>query len=263
MLSLPQRGGVHAKIVLCTVSNILCRVFIRWTWPWRRLSSSMTECCWWRMTCESTTCSSTSLSVTPTCHSSNSRSCRNWCLALLTTLVRGRWTRDLCAVLVLSAPSNHIIAVFLLNRYTLPSVLWHCWLGARKGIQAVQNWVVRCWHRYLSRARCRFAYGPTDATATHLSLASVKSRLVLSFWYWCTRVIPDKGPLNRCCCLLLLKNECFWPSSLNISGSLDCGIKHLINIQNAKEHLFLLLLLSLLVHIIGLIFRSWVRSAKG
>jgi len=31
-------------------------------------------------------------------------------------------------------------------------------------------------------ARCRFAYGPADATATH-SLASVKSRLVLPFSY--------------------------------------------------------------------------------
>ena len=31
-----------------------------------------------------------------------------------------------------------------------------------------------------------------------LSLASVKSRLVLPFWYWLTRVIPEKGPLNRC-----------------------------------------------------------------
>jgi len=27
-----------------------------------------------------------------------------------------------------------------------------------------------------------------------LSLASVKSRLVLPFWYWLTRVVPDKGP---------------------------------------------------------------------
>ena len=36
---------------------------------------------------------------------------------------------------------------------------------------------------------------PADATATH-SLASVKSRLVLPFWYRLTRVVPDKGPLN-------------------------------------------------------------------
>jgi len=33
-----------------------------------------------------------------------------------------------------------------------------------------------------------------------LSLASVKSRLVLPFWYWLTRVVLDKGPLNGCVC---------------------------------------------------------------
>ena len=33
-----------------------------------------------------------------------------------------------------------------------------------------------------------------------LSLASVKSRLVLPFWYRPTRVVPDKGPLNGCVC---------------------------------------------------------------
>jgi len=48
----------------------------------------------------------------------------------------------------------------------LPSVLWHCWLGVRKNIWPVKNWVMRCWCSYLSGARCRlFAYGPTDATA--------------------------------------------------------------------------------------------------
>ena len=31
-----------------------------------------------------------------------------------------------------------------------------------------------------------------------LSLASVKSRFVLPFWYRLTRVVPDKGPLNGC-----------------------------------------------------------------
>ena len=31
-----------------------------------------------------------------------------------------------------------------------------------------------------------------------LSLASVKSRLVLPFWYWLTRVVLDRGPLNVC-----------------------------------------------------------------
>ena len=36
-----------------------------------------------------------------------------------------------------------------------------------------------------------------------LSLASVKSRLVLPFWYWLTRVVLDKGPLNGCVCVCL------------------------------------------------------------
>jgi len=35
--------------------------------------------------------------------------------------------------------------------------------------------------------RCRLAYGPADATATHC-LASLKSRFVLPFWYRLTRV---------------------------------------------------------------------------
>ena len=26
-----------------------------------------------------------------------------------------------------------------------PSVLWHCWLGGRKGIRPVKNWAVGCW----------------------------------------------------------------------------------------------------------------------
>ena len=39
-----------------------------------------------------------------------------------------------------------------------------------------------------------------------LSLASLKSRLVLPFWYWLTRVVPDKGPLNGCVCVF----GCSW-----------------------------------------------------
>jgi len=61
-----------------------------------------------------------------------------------------------------------------------------------------------CWHGYLSGARCRLACGPADATPQSLSLASVKSRLILPFWYRLTRVIPDKGPLNMCVCVCVL-----------------------------------------------------------
>ena len=35
-----------------------------------------------------------------------------------------------------------------------------------------------------------------------LSLASVKSRLVLPFWYRLIQVVLDKGPLNRCVCVI-------------------------------------------------------------
>jgi len=55
------------------------------------------------------------------------------------------------------------------------------------------------WWGYLSGARCRLAYGPAYAAATQ-SLASVKSILVLPFWYRLTRVVPDKGPLNGHVC---------------------------------------------------------------
>ena len=72
---------------------------------------------------------------------------------------------------------------------SLFSLLLHCWI-----LQ-----VVGCWRGYLSGARCRLAYGPADATHRHsLSLASVKSRLFLPFWYWLTRVVLDKWALNRC-----------------------------------------------------------------
>jgi len=52
----------------------------------------------------------------------------------------------------------------------MPSVLWNCWLGGRKGIRPVKNWVVGCWRGYLSGAMCRFAYGLAVATATHCLL---------------------------------------------------------------------------------------------
>ena len=45
----------------------------------------------------------------------------------------------------------------------MPSVLWCCWLGGRKGIRPVKKWVVGSWHGYLFAARCRLAYVPADA----------------------------------------------------------------------------------------------------
>ena len=74
-------------------------------------------------------------------------------------------------------------------------------LGWQEGHPACKKLSGGGWHGYLSRARCRLAYNPADATATHRLFGSVKSRLVLPFWCRLTRVVLDKAPLNRCVCL--------------------------------------------------------------
>jgi len=43
-------------------------------------------------------------------------------------------------------------------------------VGQQEGHPACKNWVVGWWHGYLFGARCRFACGPADATATHYLL---------------------------------------------------------------------------------------------
>ena len=89
----------------------------------------------------------------------------------------------------------------------MPSVLWRCWLGGRKGIRPVKNWVVGCWRGYVAGARCILTcIWPSWChchSVTWLSLASVKSRLVLPFWCRLTRVVPEKGLLNGRVCVLL------------------------------------------------------------
>ena len=52
-------------------------------------------------------------------------------------------------------------------------------IGWQEGHLACEKKVVRYWHSYLSGAMCKwFAYGPADATATALSLAPVKPRII-------------------------------------------------------------------------------------
>ena len=82
---------------------------------------------------------------------------------------------------------------------TLPSVLWRCWLGGRKGIRPVKNWVVRCWRGYLSGARCRLAYAQLMPMPLTVSCFS-KIQFGLPFWYRLNWVVLDKGPLNVCVC---------------------------------------------------------------
>ena len=63
-----------------------------------------------------------------------------------------------------------VVIAFYCIYMCMTSVHRHCWLGGRKGIRPVKNWVVGCWRGCLSKARCRLAYGPADATATYCLL---------------------------------------------------------------------------------------------
>ena len=82
----------------------------------------------------------------------------------------------------------------------LPSLLWRCWLGGRKGIRPVKNsGAVLAWLSVWSEVQT--CIWPSWCHCHSLSLASVKSRLVLFFWYRLTRVVPDKRPLKGCVCV--------------------------------------------------------------
>jgi len=51
-------------------------------------------------------------------------------------------------------------------------------------------------------SKVRTCMWPSSCHCHSLSLASVKSRLVLPFWYRLTQVVLDKGPLNGCVYIL-------------------------------------------------------------
>jgi len=96
----------------------------------------------------------------------------------------------------------------------LASVLWRCWLGGRKGIRPVKNWVVGC---------CRgcLGWGADLHIAQQMPLpltisCSSKSRLVLTFlvlpfWYLLTRVVPDRFQQSSktVVCVCVMKSNLF------------------------------------------------------
>ena len=84
------------------------------------------------------------------------------------------------------------------------SVLWRCWLGGRKGIRPVKKLSggVLAWLSVWSEVQT--CIRPSGCHCHSLSFASVKSRLVLPFWYRLTWVVPDKGPLNVCSIICIL-----------------------------------------------------------
>ena len=89
----------------------------------------------------------------------------------------------------------------------MPSVLWRCWLGGRKGIRPVKNLSggVLAWLSVWSEVQtCIWS---SWCHCHSLSLASVKSRLVLLFWYRLTWIVPEKGPLKVCVCVMCNKTQ--------------------------------------------------------
>jgi len=86
---------------------------------------------------------------------------------------------------------------------TVPSVLCRCWLGDRKGIWPVKT---EWWGDGMVVQTCIW---PNWCHCHSMSLASVKSRLVLPFWYRLTRVVPEKGLLNGCVYV------CLYPQSFS------------------------------------------------
>ena len=83
----------------------------------------------------------------------------------------------------------------------VPSVLWRCWLGGRKGIRPLKKLSrgVLAWLSVWSKVQT--CIWPSWCHCHSRCLASVKSRLILPFWCRLTWVVPDKGPLNGCVCV--------------------------------------------------------------
>ena len=80
------------------------------------------------------------------------------------------------------------------------TVIWRCWLGGRKGIWPVKNWVVGCWWCADNTVICleqganlhMAQLMPLPLTVSCLS----KIQIGFRFWYQLTQVVQEKGSLN-------------------------------------------------------------------
>jgi len=71
-------------------------------------------------------------------------------------------------------------------------------VGQQEGHPAYKNWVMRCWCRYLSGARCKLSvYGPADGTANHRMLLHWNPGW-LTFLVPAYSGCPGKRLLNGC-----------------------------------------------------------------
>jgi len=94
--------------------------------------------------------------------------------------------------------SLHLYLCLVVSEYAFSSLT--LLVGRQEGHPACEkhNGGVLAWLSVWSKVQT--CIWPCWCHCHSLCLASVKSRLVLPFWYRLTRVVPDKGPLNGCVC---------------------------------------------------------------
>ena len=122
-----------------------------------------------------------------------------------------------CNSEVMTICQDRNMYTYINTRYVyVPSVLWRCWLGSRKGIRPVKNWVLGCRTWLPVWSEVQTCIWPSWCHCHSLSLASVKSRLFLPFWYQLTCVVPERAIkwvcVYVCVCILLFFYYCgfYW-----------------------------------------------------
>ena len=82
------------------------------------------------------------------------------------------WNFTHSSVLLPGEPTQHHPQNWINTEYNLVGAFSALTLlvGRQEGHPACKNRVVGCWRGYLPGARCRLAYVPADATATHCLL---------------------------------------------------------------------------------------------
>ena len=147
-----------------------------------------------------------------------------------------------------------LLLLLLLPSVPLPAVLWRCWLGGRKGVWSVNKLSggVLVWLSVWSKVQT--CIWPSWCHCHSLSVASVKPRLVLPFWYRLTWVVTEKGPLTGCVCVLLKKT---WSKIVTLVNTKQCeanatdcrklrnSFKDLCDLNNQKPKRISVLLWSL------------------
>ena len=102
-----------------------------------------------------------------------------------------------CLSVCMSFPALHSTNCIKLDAFSALTLL----VGRQEGHPACKklSGEVLAWLSAWSKVQT--CIRPSLCHCLSLSLASVKSRLVLPFWYRLTQVVLDKGPLNGCVCV--------------------------------------------------------------